>query len=84
MKLLTVLTTLAVTALPLPAAADHAPEPPTIRVTGEAIVREKPDQAEIEVGVTTQAKTAPEATSENAKKVDAVLAALRKVLGDAG
>jgi uncharacterized protein len=83
-KLITFLTTLAVTTFPLLAAADHVPEPPTIRVTGEAIVREKPDQAEIEVGVTTQAKRAPDATAENAKRVEAVLAAVKKVLGDEG
>ena len=84
MKLIALLTTLLVTAFPLLAAADHVPEPPTIRVTGEAIVQEKPDQAEIEVGVTTQAKRAPDATSENAKKVEAVLAAVKKVLGEKG
>ena len=81
MNLIAFLTTVAVTALPLVATAQTAPEPPAIRVTGEAVVQEKPDQAEIEVGVMTQAKRAPDATAENAKKVDAVLQALKKVLG---
>lgn len=74
---------LAVLLIPaLAGAADADRPPPTIRVTGEATVREAPDQAEIEVGVLTTAKRAPDASAENAKKVDAVLAAVRKVLGD--
>ncbi len=54
---------------------------PSIRVTGDAIVSARPDQAQIDVGVVTQASTAKAAADENARKVDAVLAALRKVLG---
>ncbi|HKY03306.1 MAG TPA: SIMPL domain-containing protein, partial [Blastocatellia bacterium] len=54
---------------------------PSIRVTGDAIVSARPDQAQIDVGVVTQAPNAKNAADENARKVDAVLAALRKVLG---
>ena len=53
----------------------------TIRVTGEATVTAKPDQAEINLGVVTQAATGQAAATQNAQKQDAVLAALRKALG---
>lgn len=55
--------------------------PPTIRVTGEAVVTVKPDQAQIDIGVLTQAQTSQAASSENAKKLDAVLPELRAALG---
>ncbi|HKG21924.1 MAG TPA: SIMPL domain-containing protein [Blastocatellia bacterium] len=57
--------------------------PSSIRATGEAVVLAKPDQAQIDIGVLTQAATAKAAGTENARKVDAVIAALRKVLGPA-
>jgi uncharacterized protein YggE len=53
----------------------------SIRVTGEAAVTTKPDQAQIDVGVVTEAKNAQAAATENAEKLDAVLAKLRKALG---
>jgi uncharacterized protein len=53
----------------------------SIRVTGEAAVTTKPDQAQIDIGVVTEAKNAQAAATENAEKLDAVLAELRKVLG---
>ena len=53
----------------------------SIRVTGEAAVTTKPDQAQIDVGVVTEAKNAQAAATENAEKLDAVLGELRKVLG---
>ena len=56
---------------------------PTIRVTGDAIVIAKPDQAEINIGVVTQAQTGQAAASQNAQKQDAVISELRKVLGQA-
>jgi uncharacterized protein YggE len=55
----------------------------TIRVTGEATVTAKPDQAEINIGVVTQAATGQAAATQNAQKQDAILAELRKVLGPA-
>jgi uncharacterized protein YggE len=54
---------------------------PSIRVTGEATITAKPDQAQIDIGVVTQAQTAQEAATQNAQKVDAVIAALRKAMG---
>jgi len=53
----------------------------TIQVTGESTVQVRPDQAELNLGVTTQAANGQAAASQNAKKVDAILAALRKALG---
>jgi hypothetical protein len=55
--------------------------PPSIRVTGEAAVTANPDQAKIDIGVVTQSEKAESAAAQNASRVDAVLAALRKVLG---
>jgi uncharacterized protein YggE len=54
---------------------------PSIRVTGEGTVTAKPDQAQIDIGVVTEAQNAQAAATENAKKLDAVLAELRKALG---
>ena len=54
---------------------------PAVRASAEAIVIAKPDQAQLDIGVVTQAATAKAAADENARKVDAVLNALRKLLG---
>jgi uncharacterized protein YggE len=54
---------------------------PSISASGEATVTAKPDRAEIDIGVFTLADTAQAAGSQNASKLDAVLSALRKVLG---
>jgi uncharacterized protein YggE len=51
--------------------------PPSISVSGEATVSAAPDLAEIEAGVTTEAKTARAASEANAKAMNAVLAALK-------
>lgn len=53
----------------------------SIRVTGEAAVTTKPDQAQIDIGVVTEARNAQAAATENAEKLDAVLGELRKALG---
>jgi uncharacterized protein YggE len=55
--------------------------PPSIRVSGEATVTARPDQAILDVGVVTQADTAGAAAAQNAGRADTVLAELRKVLG---
>ena len=61
------------------------PSPPgTIRVVGEATVFAKPDMAELDVGVVSEAKTAEAASAENAKKMDRVIAALKKEVGAGG
>jgi uncharacterized protein YggE len=56
-------------------------EPSTIRVTGESTVEAKPDQAELVLGVMTQASTGQAAAAQNAQKLDAVIGQLRKTLG---
>lgn len=53
--------------------------PPTIRVAAAASIAAKPDRAEIDCGVVTQASLSREAAAENAKQVSAVLAALREL-----
>ena len=59
----------------LPALADAAP--PTLSVTGEAQVSVAPDLAQIDGGVTTEAKTAREASEANNKAMAAILPALK-------
>jgi uncharacterized protein len=54
---------------------------PSIRATGEATVTAKPDQAQIDIGVVTQAQNAQDAASQNAQRLEAVISALRKALG---
>lgn len=63
------------------AAQEQRPLPPSIRTTGEAVIALQPDRAQIDIGVTTQALTAQAAATQNAKQLDAVLADLRKALG---
>ena len=53
----------------------------SIRVTGEATVSAKPERAQIDVGVLTQEKQSQNATTQNAKQIESVLAALHKLLG---
>jgi len=51
----------------------------SIRVTGDAKVTAKPDRVEIDIGATTRAPSSQDAAAQNARQVDAVLAAVRKV-----
>jgi uncharacterized protein YggE len=53
----------------------------TISTTGTATVPATPDKANVELGVTTQATTAQDASGQNATQVSSVLNALRGVLG---
>ncbi len=55
--------------------------PRTIRVSADATVHATPDLAEIDLGVLSEAQTASEAASENAKRVDKVLTAVRGLSG---
>ena len=57
------------------------PRPPSISVNGEATIAAEPDQAQIDIGVTTQARTAPDASRENAERLARVLAEMKKLLG---
>jgi uncharacterized protein YggE len=59
-----------------PASAETAP-PPAISVTGEATVSVPPDQAQIDGGVTSDAKTAREASDANNAAMGKVLLALK-------
>jgi uncharacterized protein YggE len=54
---------------------------PVIRVTGEATVTARPDQATLHIGVVTQAASAQTAAAQNAQKLDATLQELRKAMG---
>jgi uncharacterized protein YggE len=58
-------------------------EPPasTIRVTGEGSVTSRPDRVELDLGVVTRAPSSEQAATENARVLQNVIAALRKVLG---
>ena len=65
----------------------HAQEPdavvkqmPSVTAHGEAVITAEPDQAELDIGVVTQARSAPEAARENAEKIARVLAEVRKIL----
>ena len=61
-----------------------ASPPGTIRVVGEATVTAKPDMAELDLGVISEAKTAEAAGAENARKMDKVIALLKKEVGAGG
>ena len=60
--------------------APDRPRPPSITVNGEATIAAEPDQAQIDIGVTTQARTAPDASRENAERLARVLGELKKLL----
>jgi uncharacterized protein YggE len=55
--------------------------PPSIRVNAEATITAQPDQAQIDIGVITQARTAQAAAANNAKQLETALAELRRALG---
>src|SRR5437879_4241025 len=59
------------------------PRVPSITVTGEATISAEPNQAQIDIGVVTQARTAPEASKENAERLNRVLTEVKKLLGKA-
>src|SRR5256885_3291973 len=69
-----------------PARAQPAPASPvsSIRVTGDARVTARPDRVQIDIGVTTRAAQPQDAASQNAREVDAVLAAVRKATPEIG
>jgi uncharacterized protein YggE len=57
------------------------PRVPSITVNGEAMISAEPDQAHIDIGVVTQARSAPDASRENAERLSRVLAEVKKLLG---
>jgi len=61
--------------------SDKTPRPPSVTANGEAVITVEPDQAEIDIGVVTQAKNAPDAARENADKLSRVMTEVKKLLG---
>jgi uncharacterized protein YggE len=59
----------------------HPAVVPSVTVRGEGVVTAEPDLAEIEVGVVTDARTAPQAGKDNAAKLAKVIAEVKKLLG---
>ena len=57
------------------------PRVPAVTVSGEATLFVEPDQAQIDIGVVTQARTAPDASRDNADRSARVLAEVKKILG---
>jgi hypothetical protein len=66
---------------PHPAQAAETPSPPSISVDAYGKVMSTPDLARLTLEVETQAATAAAAGQENAKQANALLAALKPVLG---
>jgi uncharacterized protein YggE len=61
--------------------AEKTPRLPSVTASGEAVITVEPDQAEIDIGVVSQAKNAPDAARENADKLSRVMAEVKKILG---
>lgn len=80
MRALLVLTLIAASATAV-AQARPGPLPATIQVTGHAEVSETPDRVYIDLGVTTQAQKSDAAASENAARLSAVIAAVKRAAG---
>jgi uncharacterized protein YggE len=78
---LTAVSFLSISAVSLAQEKTDSMSRPTIRVSGDATVTVKPDEAEINIGVLTQADTAQAAATQNAQKQDAVISELKKMLG---
>ncbi len=57
------------------------PRPATIQVSGQARVSEIPDRVYIGIGVTTQAQQSEAAASQNAERLAAVIAAVKRAAG---
>jgi uncharacterized protein YggE len=83
MKLLILVTSLLLPASGVDAQENTSLRPPSVTAQGEAVITAEPDQAQIDIGVLTQARTAPDAAKENAEKLSRVLAQIKKLLGKA-
>ena len=57
---------------------ERRPRVPSVTASGEAVITVEPDQAQIDIGVVTQAKNAPEAAKENAEKLARVMSEVKK------
>ncbi len=51
---------------------------PSVTANGEAVITAEPDQAQIDIGVVTQARNAPDAAKENAEKLARVMSEVKK------
>jgi uncharacterized protein len=78
--LLTAVSSMAI-AQPPPGPRPPRLPPAHLTVTGEARVSQAPDRVYIDLGVTTQAQRSQAATTQNAARISAVLAAVRRVSG---
>ena len=61
--------------------ADRRPTVPSVTANGEAVITVEPDQAQIDIGVVTQARSAPDAAKENAEKLARAMSQVKKLLG---
>jgi uncharacterized protein len=69
---------------PFAAVLAQTPLSGTIQASGSATLNVNPDQAQMTVGVTTQASTADAAAQQNATRTAAVIDALKATLGTSG
>jgi uncharacterized protein len=60
---------------------ERSTRPPSVTANGEAVITAEPDLAEIDIGVVTQARNAPDAAKENTEKVARVMVEVKKLLG---
>lgn len=60
---------------------EKRPAPPSVTAHGEAVITAEPDQAQIDIGVVTQARNALDAARENAEKLARVMGEIKKFLG---
>lgn len=58
--------------------------PGTIRASGEVTISAQPDQAQVSIGVLTQAPTAEDASTKNAAIVTQMLGAVKRIIGTKG
>lgn len=72
---------LSLAAIPLNAQNSGVRLPPHVQTSGEATVTVRPDRAQIDVGVVTQADTSQAAVQQNAQKLETTLSRLRQLLG---
>ena len=75
---LTVASSWAMAQSPPGAPSASPPRPATIQVTGQAKVSRPPDRVYIDIGVTTQAQRSETAAQQNAARLSAVIAAVKK------
>ncbi|HEY7304300.1 MAG TPA: SIMPL domain-containing protein [Bryobacteraceae bacterium] len=70
--------------LPCTIVAQEASNPHVVRASGEATVTAKPDRAQISIGVVNDARTAEEASAQNARQSSTVLNSIKGALAGHG